>query len=53
MTAITVPPTMPAAVYQGRQLIEPEDVALSGIQAAMEQLAAGELVSKVMVAPHA
>jgi len=35
------------------ELIEPEDVALSGIQAAMEQLAAGELVSKVMVVPHA
>ncbi|HUZ43856.1 MAG TPA: zinc-binding dehydrogenase [Acidimicrobiales bacterium] len=34
-------------------LIEPEDVALSGIQAAMERLAAGELVSKVMVVPRA
>ena len=34
-------------------LIEPDDVPLSGVQRAMEQLAAGELAGKVMVVPHA
>jgi threonine dehydrogenase-like Zn-dependent dehydrogenase len=34
-------------------LIEPDDVPLSGVQRAMERLAAGELAGKVMVAPGA
>jgi len=33
-------------------LIEPADVPLAGVQAAMERLAAGELAGKVMVTPH-
>ena len=35
------------------ELIEPEDVPLSGLQQAMEQLMAGELAGKVLVAPDA
>ncbi len=34
-------------------LIEPDDVPLSGVQLAMERLAAGELAGKVMVVPRA
>ena len=34
-------------------LIEPMDVPLGGMQAALEQLVAGELAGKVMVVPHA
>jgi (R,R)-butanediol dehydrogenase/meso-butanediol dehydrogenase/diacetyl reductase len=35
------------------QLIEPEDVPLSSVQHAMEQLVVGELPGKVLVVPHA
>ena len=35
------------------ELTEPEDAPLSGVQRAMEQLAAGELAGKVLVAPDA
>jgi len=34
------------------ELIEPEDVPLSSVQHAMEQLVAGELPGKVLVVPH-
>jgi (R,R)-butanediol dehydrogenase / meso-butanediol dehydrogenase / diacetyl reductase len=34
-------------------LIEPQDVPLTGVQRAMEQLVAGELAAKVLVAPRA
>jgi threonine dehydrogenase-like Zn-dependent dehydrogenase len=35
------------------ELIEPDDVPLSGVQLAMERLVAGELAGKVMVVPRA
>lgn len=42
-----------AGVLPAADLIEPEGVPLSGVQRAMERLASGELVSKVMVVPGA